>query len=352
MGKTSALAVAVFLGVAGAALAEKSDKPSAATQKVLEALKTLEAKPLSAGTVEQARKGVTVKDAVELVLKQDGRSAAQEKVTRIDQRKITTSTGDLPVRVYTPDGKGPFPAVVYFHGGGFVVADAMVYDASARAITNQARAVVISVDYRRAPENPYPAALDDAVSAYRYVHDNAAEFNIVASKIAVAGESAGANLATTVAMRAKKEQLTMPVLQVLIYPFLDNDLKSASHKANGDGNYLISNQDLEWFWSKYLGEAWKKNKDPLAVPMSAKKEELAGLPPALIITAGLDPLKDDGTSYGKKLKDAGVPVTIRNFDGVTHEFFGTGAVEPEAKQAQIEVGQALRGAFAKAIGQL
>jgi acetyl esterase len=351
MFKRNAVAVAVLVAVAvsGSALAQsqKGEKPNPQMQKVLDAYRALGGKAPSAVTLKQAREGVTVKDAIRKVLQDEGVTFEPEKVARVEERTIPSPGGDLSVIVYTPEGEAPFPAIVYFHGGGFVLADAEAYESSARGLANQAKAVVISVNYRRAPEEPYSAAADDASAAFNYVREHAAEFGIQANKVAVAGESAGANLATVVAMRAKKEQTPLPVYQLLVYPFLGTNLATASHRTYGSGKYLISNKDLTWFWSQYLGEDWKENRDAQAVPLFAKKEDLQGLPPTLIITGGLDPLKDDATSYAKKLKDAGVEVKVSNYKGVTHEFFQMVPVVQEARQAHAEAGAALKEAFEK-----
>ncbi len=338
--KASALSFAIATSSLAAA---PPPEPTKQMKKVLGALQALGAKPPGSGTVEEARTGVTAKDAVMKVLKDDGKPSKPEDVGRVEQKMIK----DVPVTVYTPAGTGPFPAIIYFHGGGFVLADANVYDASARALTSQARAIVISVDYRRAPEHPYPAALDDSSAVYQHVAANPKDFNVQPGKIAVAGESAGANLATAVTMRAKKDKAPLPIYQLLVYPFVSTDLTTASHRALGTGNFIISNADLAWFWEQYLGKGWKTATDAMAVPAVAKKEDLKGLPSAMVITAGLDPLKDQGASYAKQLMSAGIEVKTKEVAGVTHEFFGMAGVVDEAKQAQADAVAALTAAFSK-----
>ncbi|RYZ40795.1 MAG: alpha/beta hydrolase [Myxococcaceae bacterium] len=317
-------------------------------QVVLDAHKALKPVPPHTVSPQQARTGVTAKDAVEKTLKEQGKPTTPEKVARVEDRKLKGAKGEIPVRVYTPDGAGPFPVVVYYHGGGFVLADLDTYDASARALTNQAKAVVVSVEYRHAPENPFPAAADDATAAFQYVQKNAKEFNGDGSKVAVAGESAGANLATVVAMRQKQDGGAQPVFQLLVYPFVSNNVNTPSHQANGQGNYLIGNQDIAWFWGNYLGKDWAQTKDPNALPLKATTAQLRGLAPAMVVTAGLDPLKDEGQEYAKNLKAAGVKVDVKNYDGVTHEFFGMAPVLDIAKKAQADAGMALQKAFSAA----
>ncbi|GHG73314.1 alpha/beta hydrolase [Comamonas sp. JC664] len=341
-------AVSGFSAVAAPAPTPQADPQM---QKVLDAYQALNPKPLETLQPAEAREGPSATDAVEAVLKQEGKAAAPEKVARVEERKIPGPAGELDVRVYTPEGSGPFPGVVYFHGGGFVLADLETYDASARALANQAQAVVVSVHYRQAPENRFPAALDDAQAAFQYVQSHAKNFNIDAKRVAIAGESAGGNLATAVAMRQVKQKGAVPVFQLLIYPFVSNDLSTPSHQRNGGGEYLVSNEALGWFWRNTLGSNWRKTRNAEALPLQATPRQLKGLPPALVMVASLDPLLDEGIAYADKLKAAGVKVDVKRYDGVTHEFFGMAPVVDKAKRAQTDAGVALRKAFsAQGIG--
>jgi acetyl esterase len=337
------------------AAAAPSDAPAQQVdpqmQKVLDAHKALNPKPLHTLKPAEARQGPSAKDAVESVLKQEGKPTTPEKVAKVEDRRIAGPGEPLSVRVYTPEGTGPFPAVVYFHGGGFVIADKDTYDAGPRALANQAQAVVVSVDYRQAPEHRFPASLDDAAAAFRYVQSHPKDFNIDPKRVAVAGESAGGNLATGVAMRQKQSKGAQPVFQLLVYPFVSNDLSTPSHQSNGTGNYLVSNEDLGWFWKQELGNDWQKSRNPQALPIHASTAQLKGLPPALVIVAGLDPLLDEGLAYADKLKAAGVTVDVKRYDGVTHEFFGMASVVDKAKQAQADAGAALKQAFASGAKQ-
>ncbi|PTL78504.1 alpha/beta hydrolase [Vitiosangium sp. GDMCC 1.1324] len=317
------------------------------TQQVLDALKALNPQPIHTLKPAQARQQPGLKDAVSSLLQKQGKPTEPEKVAKVEDRTIPGPQGNLPVRVYTPEGSGPFPVLVYFHGGGFVLGNLDTFDASARALANQGKAVVVSVQYRQAPEHQFPAALDDAAAAFRYIQKNAAQFNGDPKRVAVGGESAGANLATAVALRQKKNGSVLPVYQLLIYPFVSNDLSTPSNQQFGGGQYLLSNDDLGWFWQQYLGNNWRDNRNPEAVPLQARPEQLRGLPPAFVITAGLDPLHDAGQQYASKLQDAGVPVDVRNYDGVIHDFFGLAPVLDKAKQAQTDAGQALQRAFSQ-----
>ncbi len=324
--------------------------PDAQMQKVLDAHKSFNGKPFHQVEPKEARKGPTATDAVEKVLSDEGKPTTPEPLAKVEDRRIPGPSKQIDVRVYTPEGKGPFPAIVYWHGGGFVVADLDVYDAAPRALAKQVNAVVISAHYRQAPENKFPASHDDAVAAFNYVAKHPDEFNIDAKRIAVAGESAGANLATSVAMSQAKSKGPAPVFQLLVYPFVSNDMNTPSHASNGQGNYLVGTKDLEWFWKHELGANWKENKTARALPIHAKSSDLKGLPPALVIVAGLDPLLDEGIAYSEKLKAAGVQTELKQYDGVTHEFFGMAPVVDTAKRAQADAAAALKGAFEVGVG--
>ena len=337
-----------------APMTQPAAKPQAAAQavdpqmqQVLDSFQELKPKPVHTLTPKVARKGPSAADAVKAQLKKEGKPTKPDKtgLAKVDDTTIPGPGGKLPVRIYTPEGEGPFPVVVYYHGGGFVIADLDVYDAGPRARAQQAQAVVVSVHYRQAPEHPFPAAADDATAAFRYIQENAAKYKGDPSRVAVAGESAGGNLATVVAMQQKEARRPLPVFELLVYPFVSTDLTTPSHQANGQGNYFVGNQDIAWFWQNYLGNDWKTNKDPLALPSFATVEQLRGLPPTLVITAGLDPLKDEGSAYAKKLQEAGVRTELKNYDGVTHEFFGMGGVVGVAQKAQADAANALKQAF-------
>ena len=311
-------------------------------QAVLDSHASLDPKPVETLTPDEARKQPTVADAVKALLRKQGKKADPKPVAKVKDTTIPGPAGDIPARVYTPAGAGPFPVVVYWHGGGFVFADVDVYDSSARALCNAAGAVVVSCHYRQAPEHPFPAAPDDAFAAYQHVVKNAAGMGGNPKAIAVAGESAGGNLAALVCVRARDAGVQMPVHQLLVYPAVDWATEQPSVVQYADAKPL-NRAMLKWFGKHYFKDP-KQAADPKASPTFTLS--LAKLPPATIITADIDPLRDQGKIYADKLKAAGVPVAYTNFSGVTHEFFGTGAVVDEAKRA-VAVGAAgLKAGFA------
>ncbi len=236
----------------------------------------------------------------------------------------------IPVRIYTPSGTGPFPVITYYHGGGFVIATIDTYDASARALASLANAIVVSVEYRKAPEAPFPAALHDAIDSYTWVTKNIGAYNGVGSKVAVAGESAGGNLATEVAIAARDNGLQRPTHQLLIYPVTSSNVNQVSDQFYTDSRLPLPAAALSWFYGKYVTNPSQAN-DPGVAPINANLEKL---PPATIIAAQADPLQSDGQAYAVKLQAAGDQVTYQLFTGTTHEFFGMGAVVAKAQAAE------------------
>ena len=298
-------------------------------------------------TAEQARRVPPPGVAAVVVAKKHG-NPAKEEVGDLDKIKVPGAAGELDAILYRPAGDkgkdGPtLPALVFFHGGGFVVADAKTYDASARALADTAGCVVISVDYRRAPENKFPAAPEDAYAATQYVMgEGAKRFNIDPQRVAVGGESAGGNLATVVCLMAKERKGAMPVHQLLIYPVTDWKSERPSHTTYGESP-VLPEKNLPWFAGMYF-ESPDDAKKPLASPIYSK--DLAGLPPATIINAQCDVLADDGAAYADKLEAAGVKVNHEVYKGVVHEFFGMGLAVDRAKAAQNFAGEQLKKSFA------
>lgn len=241
------------------------------------------------------------------------RSAA--KVASVVNRTIPGPGGELGLRIFTPEGAGPFPALVYFHGGGWVIGDVEVYDDPCREVCSRAGVVVVSVDYRLAPEHPFPAAPDDCAAATKWVVANAASIKVDASRLAVGGDSAGGNLAAGVAQRFRDENGPKISAQLLIYPVARTDGVATVSMVENAVGYLLQRKDMEWFGMHYLKGAGDGLK-PSASPILAKT--LAGLPPALVITCEFDPLRDEGEDYGKALKAAGVPTTLSRYDGTIH----------------------------------
>ncbi len=310
-------------------------------QAVLHELRALEPKPIATLSAEDAREQPTPADAVKRLLKKQNRSTDPAPVADVDDRKIPGKDAQIPVRIYTPNGQGPFPVIVYYHGGGWVIATNDVYDSSARALTNAADAVLISVEYRKGPEHRFPAAHEDAYAAYLWALAHAAEINGDPKRVAVAGESAGGNLAAGVALLARERGQQLPVHQLLVYPVAGHDFTTPSYQENADAMPL-NKAAMPWFFEKYLNNP-ADAKNPLISLVQAK--DLRGLPPATVITAEIDPLRSEGKRYAERLREAGVPVTYKNYEGVTHEFFGMGAVVDKAKQAVALAGSELKDSF-------
>lgn len=264
-------------------------------------------------------------------------------VARVDDRTIPGPAGDLPVRIYWPEGSGPHPIVVFFHGGGWAICNLDTHDGACRGLTNGAGCITISVDYRLAPENKFPAAAEDAYAAVRWASEHGAELGGDPARLAVAGDSAGGNLSAVAALMARDRGGPPIAFQVLVYPATDFAHDTPSHTENAEGYFLTSAQ-VRFYADQYLAtEADRTN--PYAAPMQAP--DASGLPPALILTAEFDPLRDEGEAYGRKLEAAGVPVTIKRYDGLFHGFFNLDAFLPAAKQATEDVYAALREVFAR-----
>nr|WP_243236974.1 alpha/beta hydrolase [Heliobacterium chlorum] len=235
---------------------------------------------------------------------------------KIENHTAIVNERKIPIRIYTPKGSAPHPVLVFFHGGGFVVGNLDTHDAFCREMAQSARCAVISVDYRLAPEHKFPAAVEDAYDAVTWVHDHAEEFQIDKERIAVGGDSAGGNLATVVAIHAKERGFPQIVYQLLYYPSTNFLGETASIREFGKG-FLLTTELMKWFARHYLRDD-EDRKNPYASPLLYP--DLHGLPPAMIITAEYDPLRDDGEMYAKKLEEAGVPVTLRRYNGMIHGF--------------------------------
>ena len=238
-----------------------------------------------------------------------------------EDRLISGSLGDIPVRIYTPAATGPHGVLVYFHGGGWVIGDLDTADSVCREIAELAGVVVVSVDYRMAPENPYPAAVIDAYDATAWAADNMETLN-GNGKLGVAGESAGGNLAAVVALKARDEHGPEIAFQCLLYPVVDCDMTRASYEENGEG-YLLETNAMNWFWDTYCPDAAQR-RDPYASPIRAAS--LANLPNALVVTAEFDPLRDEGLAYAQALQDAGTDANGVCYEGLVHDFFATAAM--------------------------
>ncbi len=264
-----------------------------------------------------------------------------EPVREVRERAIPGPAGDLTVRIYTPFGNRPSPLLVYFHGGGFVLCGLDSHDSTCRALTNTARCTVVSVDYRLAPEARFPAAPEDCYSATRWVAENAAELGGDAARLAIAGDSAGGNLAAAVALMARDRGGPKLVHQLLIYPVTNYAFDTPSYAENAQGP-VLTRKMMEWFWGHYL-EGEEDGLNPLASPLRAS--DVSNLPPATLMTAEFDPLRDEGEAYAARLADSGVPTEMIRYDGMAHGFLGMLANLDRAKEAVATAGRALRRAF-------
>jgi acetyl esterase len=254
---------------------------------------------------------------------------------------IPAPHGSIPARIYTP--KNPrqaadlAPALVFFHGGGWVIGDLDSHDVVCRKLADEGRLIVISVDYRLAPEHKFPAAVDDSLAATKWIADNAKPLGIDASRLMVGGDSAGGNLAAVVAIAARDGDGPAIAGQVLIYPATDFAMTHPSHNEP-ETSLLLTHSVIKWFKDHYLGDA--DINDWRASP--ARAATLQGLPPAYVLTAGADPLRDEGDEYAARLKEAGVAVTYRHFPGQFHGFFTMGKLLQQANVAASEIGAWLR----------
>ena len=267
-----------------------------------------------------------------------------EEVAQIENRTIPGPRGVIPVRVYQPKGDAPFPLLVYFHGGGWVIGDIETHDMTCRSLANASGCVVVSVDYRLSPEHKYPEPMEDCYAATKYVAEHAAEFNGDASRLAVGGDSAGGNLAAVVSLVARDRGGPAIGFQLLVYPVIDFNFNTPSYRDNAEGYFLTTNL-MKWFWNHYL-RTDTDGAQPYASPMRA--ESLRGLPPAFVITAEFDPLRDEGEAYAAKLRDAGVPATAHRYDGMLHGFLSMAAILPQGRAAIDEAAVAIRNAVAAA----
>jgi len=331
--------------VAGSMDSGTLDRADPEMAQVIEKLMALGAKPVHTLDVPTARTQPTPADAVKAVyLKTTGNQPFPEPVGKTEDIRIDGAAGELDARVYWPEGMADgedLPVIVYFHGGGWVIANLNVYDASARALSNQANALVVSVHYRQGPEDKFPAAHDDAVAAYSYIVENAQQWGGDAERLAIAGESAGGNLAINVAIAARDQELTEPDAVLAVYPLAGSDLNTPSYIANQNA-VPLGKADIEWFVGHYLN-SMDEAKDPRIDIVGGA--DLADLPPVTIIAAEIDPLNSEGMTLHDKLEEAGNDVTYQNWNGVTHEFFGMAAVVPDAKEAQDLAGTKLTEAF-------
>jgi acetyl esterase len=291
-------------------------------------------RPLNEMTVDEARA------AYAAVVADCGLRA--ETLADISDRTIAGSGGNIPIRIYTPEGSGPFPMLVYFHGGGWVLGGLNAVHGPCTALANRAHAMVVSVDYRLAPEHPFPAAVNDCYAATKWTADNAALINGDAERIAVAGDDAGGSLAAVISVLAREAGSPSLMFQLLLYPFTNVDFATSSYEKYGQGYFLTINL-INWFQRHYLtgehdADDWR------ASPMRAP--DLSGLPPTHVITAEFDPLRDEGEAYAARLRSSRVEATVKRYDGQIHSFATSLAgVIDEGRTVIEEVGMRLRQVF-------
>ncbi len=268
-------------------------------------------------------------------------------IFRSEDRRIKGPGSDIPIRIYTPRELKPnerLPVLVWYHGGGYVIGDLDTHDAVCRALANETDCVVVAVDYRLAPEYKFPAAVEDCEAALKWVAKHAAEINVDAARIAVGGDSAGANLATVVCILARDAGLPKISFQLLIYPVTASEPETKSHHAFAE-DYLLTRKTITWFFTHYVRTS-KDFVDFRYAPLEA--DDLSSLPPALIIVAGYDPLRDEGVEYAEALIHAGNRVRLSNYEGMVHGFFLMGGAVDAARSALSESAAMLREAFAHA----
>jgi acetyl esterase len=295
----------------------------------------------------QARRNPTIADAVNVLLMRRGRSTRPEDlVPDVTSRDISVdgAAGVLEARLYTPTGTGPFPVIVYFHGGGWVLGNKEVYDSGARGLASTAGALVVSVDYRLAPEHKFPAAWLDALAAYRWTLANAQRFGGSPRVVGLAGESAGGNLAMATAIAARDAGLQMPAHVLSVYPVAQTDRDTESYLENAVA-LPLNRAMMGWFF-----EHATRNEDDLEDPrLQLIDADLGGLPPVTLISARIDPLRSDAVKLEAALRYSDVAVARREYEGVTHEFFGASAVLQKARDAQAWAGQRMQDSFVRQI---
>jgi acetyl esterase len=252
--------------------------------------------------------------------------APEIEVGAVEDRSVPGPDGDVPIRVYRPAGDGPFGLHVFFHGGGWVIGDLDTHDADCRELCVGAGVVVVAVDYRLAPEHPFPAAPEDCYAATVWAAEHAGELGARPGPISVGGDSAGGNLAAVVSLLARDRGGPEIALQLLVYPVTDAAMDTASFTENGDG-YMLTAEGMHWFWDHYCTVADRT--DPRASPMRAP--DLSGLPRALVMTAEYDPLRDEGEAFARRLQEAGVTAEVQRYDGLIHGFFSMGRMIPAAR---------------------
>jgi len=341
-----ALATSLLVSSATASFAimpTGNTRPDSQMQKVLTEQKKLGLKPLSKLSVEEARKQPSLSQASSKILQIEGKPVSPSAGITTKTLSIEGPNGPIPLRIYQPDGvQGDLPVIVYYHGGAWVLGNLDSADSSARALAKESQSIVVSVDYHRAPEKPFPASHQDAYTAYEWAWKNASSYNGDSARVAVAGEDAGGNLAANVSLSALSHSIPAPVYQLLIYPIVSTQLNGDAF-SNPALAMPLSKADMSWLFKQELPteEARQSPK------VNLLKADVAGMPPTTIITAQIDPFRADAEALAQKMKDAGVSVAVNEYPGVTHGFFGLGQVVRQAKNAEVYAAQQLTHAFQK-----
>ncbi len=302
-------------------------------QKVVDALAALHLKPFKDSTPAEARESMRSRTAA---------LGPFEEVAAVTDHRVPVAGGEITVRVYKPAGMGPHPVLVFYHGGGWVIGDLYTHDGICRSIVNADGCAVAAVDYRLAPEFKYPVPVEDSYAGLLWVVANATRLGLDPARIAVGGDSAGGNLAAVMTLLARDRRGPRLLLQILVYPVTNYDFNTASYRENATG-FVLTTEDMRWFWRHYLARE-EQGREPLASPLLAKS--LADLPPALVITAGCDPLRDEGEAYAARLRDSGVAVTLTQYPGMFHGFLRMTRILDQSRVVLDEIAGALKKALA------
>ena len=300
-------------------------------QSLLQEMASLGAPPLTSQTPAQARQRPRL-------------PVVGEPVDYVEDRQIPGPGGPLNVRMYRPKQNLPLPVLVYAHGGGWVLNDLDSHNHVCRSLANAAECAVVSVDYRLAPEHKFPAAAEDVYAATYWVAEQAASFGGDGTRIAVGGDSSGGNLAAVTALMSRDRGKPKICYQLLVYPITNYAFDTPSYEEFAKG-YFLTKENMMWFWKHYLDDE-ADGMHPYASPLRA--EDLSGLPPAFVITAEYDPLRDEGEAYARRLSEAGVETALKRYDGMIHAFFGHAHRLDAGKEAIREAASRLKEAFAKA----
>lgn len=307
-------------------------------KQLLDLINSADGKPIHEMTVQENRDGLNAFYAT--------LTGEKQEVAKVENVKIPTPDGEtIGLRFYSPEGNGPFPVFVFYHGGGWVLGDLEVIDPIMRRLANATGSLVVSVDYRLSPEYKFPIPAEDCYTATKWVAENIQKYNGDPNRIAVGGDSAGGNLAAVIPLMARDRKGPKISLQVLLYPVTDFDTTTVSYIENGKGNYLEI-PAMHWFNAQYLNHDVDKM-NPYAAPLQAK--DVSDLPPALVITCEYDVLRDEGEAYAERLHEAGVPVEHKRFDGQIHGFFWMPAVTKDADIAVELIKNALNKQFSTTV---